>query len=113
MGDMENKRGTKRKVPKVNTSTAHRSTSKNRMIAGENPVVNTVSPTRNSRHPISIALASPRMTDRRFFDSRIITVAPVMCPMIPFLAKLAHCSSAPYSIFCQAIQANNGCHQNR
>jgi hypothetical protein len=59
MGDMENKRGTKRKVPKVNTSTPHSSTSKNRKIAGENPVVNAVSPTSTSRHQISITSPLP------------------------------------------------------
>jgi hypothetical protein len=59
MGDMENKRGTKRKVPKVNNSTPHSSTSKNRKTARENPVVNAVSPTSTSRHQISITSPLP------------------------------------------------------
>ena len=92
MGDMDQKPGTKRKVPEVSevsvvandyefeenettrsggnyqatgysrsrhTSSPHSSTSKNGMIAGENPVVNAVSTTSTSRRPLSITSPLP------------------------------------------------------
>jgi hypothetical protein len=103
MGDMDQKPGTKRKVPEVpevsevsvvandyeleenettrsggnyqatgysrsrHTSSPHSSTSKNGMIAGENPVVNALSTTSTSRRPLSITspLPSPSPGYRR------------------------------------------------